>query len=224
MRRFIPVLLLLLPLQLHAHETESRYDRINLSASAQQQLQNDTLIATLYAEEEGSDAVQLADSVNKKIRWAVDFIKKHRQIKLQTSAYSTSPVYKNNKIIRWRVRQSITLETRDMTAGSELIGRLQNRLALQSMQFAVSPEARTRADDALISEALSAFERRAKLITEQLKRKRYKIVNINISTSGGARPYRSYARAAVMESVAAPAIEAGEQTVQVNVSGNIELE
>lgn len=237
-RRFLPkpsscnqmkaawlALLLLISPMLAAHESESHYDRIQLSASAQQQLANDTIIVNLYAEEEGSDPAKLADSVNRRIRQALDFLKPHADIKLQTRAYSTHPVYQKNRIVRWRVRQSLRLQSRNITVVSKLLGHLQQDLALQGMQFTVSNERKTRTDDELIARALDAFESRARTVVRQLRRKAYKIVKLNITTSGGARPYAAMARNVMMDSaVAAPAVEAGEQTVQVNVSGEIELE
>ncbi len=224
MKYLLPVLLIFFSLRALAHETESHYDRVHLSASAEQQIENDTIIATLYAEEEGSNSAQLADLVNKKIEWAVKLVKQHKDIKLQTNSYTTNPVYNGKKISRWRVRQSIRLESRNMAKVSAILGRLQDKLALQGMQFAVSSGLKTKTDDALIADALSAFENRARLIAKQLKRKAYKIVDINISTSGGIRQQNTYARTAMLESVTAPMVEAGEQTVQVTVNGSVELE
>lgn len=226
MRAFLASLLIVFVSTAYAHDTELTYDRISLSATSQQQVNNDTIIATLYAEEEGSSASTLADLVNRRISRAVDMLKKHGDIKLQTNSYTTNPVYHKNKITGWRVRQSIRLESKNMAKVSELLGQLQSQLALQGMHFAVSPDLKTRTDDALISEALTAFENRAKLITEQLGRRGYKIVNINISTSGGGRHYKSYARSEMMMAadVAAPSVAAGEATVQVSVNGSIELE
>ena len=221
----VSLVLLLLSFQLLAHDVEHHYDRIQLTASAQQKVKNDIIIATLYAEEEGKHAAQLADVINKKIRWALESVEQHKDIKVQTSTYTTNPVYHKSRIQRWRVRQSIQLESKNMTKMSELLGTLQARLALQNIQFAVSSELGSRIDDALITEALSGFERRAGIVVKQFKRDGYRTVNMNIATSGGARPYPLYARTAVLEqSVAAPAVEAGEQTMQVTVSGTIELQ
>ena len=225
MKKILFACLFILPLLAQAHETETHYDRINLSASAQTRLANDTIVASLYAEEEGSNAALLADIVNKKIQWAIATVKQNPQIKLQTSAYTTSPVYQKNKIMSWRVRQTIALESLDMPKVSELLGVLQSRLALQGMHFTVSPELKNTTDDALINEAMAAFDARARLVSAQLKRKGYKIVDLNIATSGNPGGYRRYEmHAMAMDSVSAPAIEGGEQDVQVTVSGSIELE
>ncbi len=229
MRTTLPALLLLLSCLLatasHAHETETWYDRVSLSADASESVANDTIIATLYAEEQGSDATRLANMVNSSINAAIKRIKPYRDIKLETQSYTTSPLYHKNKVSGWRVRQSLSIESRNMALVSELLGELQQNLKLQSISFSVSPERQRQVDDALISEALAAFEARARLVVNKLKRRGYRIVDINISTSGGVQPIRPYARAAMMQAeAAAPAMEAGESSMRVTVNGTIELE
>ena len=209
-----------------AHDVETHYDRIHLSVSASAQLENDTMVATVFAEEEGSKAAELSNIVNKRIRQGLDLVKTHAEIKHQTNAYSSNPIYNNNKIKGWRVRQSLRLESQDMTLMSDVLGKLQSDLALQSMQFTVSPESKNQEDEKLIDKALQAFENRAQQVVKKLGRKNYKIVDINISTSGARGiPPQYQMRAMAMDAVvSAPAISAGEQTVSVTVSGNIELE
>jgi predicted secreted protein len=224
MKFLIAPLLFLLPVLALAHEHTEHYDRVHLSASAQTQIENDTVIATLYAQEEGGDSVQQANLVNERINQAIKLVKQHDAIKLQTSSYSTSPVYHNNKITGWRVRQSLRLESQDMTLMSDVLGSLQQTLSLQGINFAVSPGLKNKTDDGLINEALKVFEQRAKNITQQLRRKNYKIVDINVSTSGNHYARRNYEVAAMASTIAAPAIEGGEQTIQVSISGEIELE
>ena len=208
-----------------AHDDETHYDRIHLSVSATAQLENDTMVATLSAQEEGSQAAELSAMVNKRIRNALELVKKHPQIKHQTNAYSSNPIYNKNKISGWRVSQSLRLESRNMALMSDVLGELQADLALQSMQFTVSPASKNKQDEILIDEALEAFSKRAQQVVKKLERRNYKIVDINISTSGatGVRPQYQM-RAMAMDAESSPAVSAGEQTVTVTVSGNIELE
>lgn len=224
MKYLIMIFFFGLPILAVAHEPVNHYDRVHLSASAQTQIENDTVIATLYAQEEGSDAVQLANLANNRISQAIKLVKQHDAIKVQTNRYNTSPVYQNNKITGWRVRQDIRLESQDMTLISGILGDLQMILALQGINFTVSPELKNRIDDELIGEALKNFERRAKNITQQLRRKNYKIVEINVTTSANQYVRRNYEGAAMASRAAAPSIEGGEQTIQVSVIGQIELE
>jgi predicted secreted protein len=215
----------LLPVAAPAHEESDHYDRVHMSASAQTRVQNDIAIATLYAQEEGSDAAALANMVNTRINEAVELVRQHDAIRLQTSAYNTSPVYHKNKITGWRVRQSIRLESRDITLLSDLAGKLQQSLNLQEISFAVSPELKNSTDDQLIKEALQVFEQRAKSITQQLGRRNFKIVEINVGNSVDHYPRRHYEAALISPGkVAAPSIESGEQTLKITVSGQIEME
>jgi predicted secreted protein len=208
-----------------AHQDETHYDRIHLSVSATAQLENDTMVAIVSAQEEGSQAAQLSALVNKRIRNALDLVKKHPQIKHQSNAYSSNPIYSKNKITGWRVSQSLRLESSNMALMSDVLGKLQADLALKSMQFTVSPDSKNKQDELLIDEALEAFSKRAQQVVDKLGRRNYKIVDINISTSGamGVRPQYQM-RAMAMDAESSPAISAGEQTVTVTVSGKIELE
>ncbi|HHO59364.1 MAG TPA: DUF541 domain-containing protein [Thiotrichales bacterium] len=208
-----------------ADDNDIHYDRVRLSVTASAKLDNDIMVAIVYAEEEGSQVSTLSSIVNQKIRHGLDLVKKYPAIKHQTNAYSSSPIYNDNKIKGWRVRQSLRLESSDMGLMSEVLGKLQRHLALQSMSFTVSPQSKNKQDEQLIDEALEAFDQRATQVVKKLSRKGYKIIDINIATAGsrGVRP--SYQmRAMAMEADAAPAISAGEQTVSVTVSGSIELE
>jgi predicted secreted protein len=109
---------------------------------------------------------------------------------------------------------------------SELIGELQERLSIQSVNYMVSKAARDLVEESLISEALALYRRRAELVAQELGRKSYRIVELNINAQGARPPQIAYAtRGLATESLAAaPAIEAGAQTVTVNVSGNIEID
>jgi len=209
-----------------AHDNESHYDRINLSVSATSKIENDTMVATVYALEEGSNASSLARLVNKRIQDGLNLVKKHASIKHQTNAYSSNPVYSNNKIKGWRVRQSLRLESKDMALMSDVLGELQSDLTLQSIQFTVSPESKNTQDEILIDNAIESFEKRASQVVKKLRRSSYKIVNLNISTSGAAGISPQYQmRAMSLESAnSAPAISAGEQALSVTVNASIELE
>ena len=150
-------------------------------------------------------------------------------IKVQTLQYGTYPVYANEgtRVTGWRARQSLRLEGRDAQAVGELVATLQEQLAVESIGQAVSREARTAAEEALTPNALAQFDARAKQVAAALGRPGYRLVRINVSTTGNpGMPvvYRG-AMMADMAMKAAPAqVEAGEQTLGVTVSGTIQLE
>jgi predicted secreted protein len=216
---------LMLPAQLQAADEPLRYDQVNLSAEATQETDNDTLIAILSAQKEGSDTAALSDRVNKLIGQAVAEAKKEPDIKLQTLGYQTSPTYQQQRLTGWRVKQSLRLESRNSELLSQLLSRLQGSLALESISYAISDEQRKEVEEALITQALDAFQQRARLITKQLGRDSYRLVEMRIINSGqSAPPMRMRASSMLMEAAAPPTLEAGTQTLRVEVSGTIELQ
>ncbi len=120
-----------------AHDAPPTYDRINFQVSATREVENDTLVATMYSERNGQQPSAMADEVNQIISWAVDLARKESAIKVQTLNYQQNPVYKNQTVSGWRVRQSIRLESADVTALSTLVGELQKRLAVASLRYLV---------------------------------------------------------------------------------------
>lgn len=222
---FLLLCLILASQSLMAEEKATTYDQIQLSANASMEVENDTLSAQLYVQREGSKLSRLADEVNKMISQAIAQIKQVDGIKLQTQGYQTYPTYNKQQVTGWRVRQSIRIQSQDSAKLSQLLSDLQSSLALESLQYNVSPAKRTAAEEKLIGEAISSFQKRAALVTKHLGRNDYRLVSMNINTSGQpVHPVRMRASMMAMEaSVAQPSLEAGSQTIRVDVSGTIEL-
>lgn len=206
-------------------QDEQTYDRIDLMANASTEVENDLLIAIVFAEVEDNDQADAADAVNAAISWAADRARRVDGIELETMSYSTRPLYANGRrIVGWAARQSLRLESRDAESLSELLGELQERVAVQSINYRVSDEASQRAEEALIVDALAQFNRRATLIARELGRDGFRIVRLNVGTAGGRGPILFDQSAARVAEVTAPPIEAGTQTMTVTVSGQIELD
>ncbi len=222
---FLLLCLTLASQSLMAEEKVATYDRIQLSANSSMEVENDTLSAQLYVQREGSELSRLADEVNKKITQAIAQVKQVDGIKLQTQGYQTYPTYNQQRVTGWRVRQTIRIESQDSAKLSQLLSKLQSSLALESLQYNVSPAQREAAVEQLIGEAISSFQKRAALVTKHLGRNDYRLVEMNINTSGQpVQPVRMRASMMAMEaSVAQPSLEAGSQTIRVDVSGTIEL-
>jgi predicted secreted protein len=208
-----------------AHEAPQSYNRINFQVSAVEEVENDTLVVVMYSERSGQKPSTIADEVNRNIGWAVDLAKKSSAIKVQTLHYRQDPLYNNQSISGWKIRQSIRLESTEAASLSALIGEMQGRLSVASLRYTVSPTRRNKVERRLIAEALNRFKSRGEQIKVELGRTGYRIVNIDVITSGqSSAPIRMRAAAMMEDSaVAAPSIEPGVQTVSVQVSGTIEL-
>ena len=186
------------------------------------------MVVSLYVQEEGSKATILSSKVNEKINWALRYLEQYKEIKVETENYSTVPVYNNNQLIAWRVRQALKLESTNMPLMSEVLGELQEKLNLSSISFDVSRERREHQTQLLIDQAITAYNKRATQIANKLQRDSYKIVNMHGTTSASPIQHRYRKSTALMaeasSSVVAPVMAAGDKTLSVRVNGSIELE
>ena len=225
--RSILLVLLLAPGALAAQvPAETLFNLVSLNAQAEREVPNDLLTATLAAEAEGADPAQLADGVNRAVQRALLAALAYKSVKAQSAGYQTVPVYEKNRVARWRVRQELRLESADFAAATELIGKLQASLMVTGLTQSVSGEVRRKAENALITEALSAFDERARAVREAMKAKGYRVRDLQVSTGGAPpRPMLAMAaRALSAESVTQPAIEPGSARILVTVSGTIQLQ
>lgn len=195
---------------------------IELSAEATGTAANDLARATLFAEGSDPHPAEIAKRVNGAIAAALRTVKAYPNVKARSGASHTYPNYGKggNRIESWRMRSELMLETRDMTALSDLLGKLQATLGVASIALAPAPDTRAKAEEQATLDAISAFHVRAKLVAGAMGSP-FRIRQMSIQGSGRP-PVVPVMRSAVMAEAAAP-IEAGESTVSVSVSGQIEL-
>jgi predicted secreted protein len=210
----------------HGHDHE--IGRIALQGQAALEVDNDTMHATLYVEDEDANPVRLADNVNKTVAEAVKTAKAVSPVTTRTGGYQTYPVYDKTRIVRWRARSELLLKSTDFRALSDLVGKLQATFKLGGIYFSVSPEARKTVEDGLTTAAIEDFKRRADLVAQGFGARGYKIKGAAVNTDGGVapvpRPMLSMAKGMTLDAVQAPTVEAGTSRIAVNVNGTILLE
>lgn len=224
--RILATIVLALAVQM-ASGTEARQSgaTVELSAEATQAAINDLATATLYFQAEDRTPAALARQANSTISAALEQTRAYPGVKVKTTGTATTPVYgrEGRRIEAWRIRSELQLESRDLTALSELLTKLQAPLALASLVMHPAPETRAKAADVAATEAIRAFQARAQSIAATLG-KGYRIRQLVVTYGGAPRPIQPMARATAMIAEAAPvAIEAGESDIAVTVLGTIEL-
>jgi predicted secreted protein len=200
-------------------------DQVSFQVEVERDVENDRVRATLGVTAEDRDPARLAQQINDKMGWALDQLKGQPAIQSRSGSYQTYPVYDERKIVRWRGAQELQLESGDIDRLARLVGKLQERLQVQSMQFLVSAAKRSDVESSLTEEALAAFQQRAEVIRKSLGARGYRLMDVNVHT-GGLRPplpLRAEAMSVSRAAVASPAIEQGTSSVAVQVSGRIQL-
>lgn len=201
-------------------------DQISFEVEVDREVDNDRVVALLTVDAEQRDPSQLADDVNRTMAWALRLARAASEVSSRSGSYQTYPVYDDRRIVRWRARQELYLESADVEPLSRLTGQLQERLQVQSLQFSVSQDRRRTVEQDLVAEALQAYQKRAELIATTLGAKAYQLVSVAVQTGERDHVHPLRAEAASMvgrAAVAPPAMESGTSRVTVRVSGSIRL-
>lgn len=200
---------------------------VTISASASDSVVNDRMHAWLRAEADNADAVQAASDVNARMARALARAKAVPGVDASTAGYSSYQVTEQNRPARWRVSQTLALESADFGALSALVSKLQGTdgLLLSSLNFSVSPAARRTAEDALTREAIKSWQQRAQSAAQGFGASGWRTGRIAIQTNDFARPQPMFRAGGAAAASAAPvAVEAGTSDVTVTVSGEAILD
>jgi predicted secreted protein len=208
--------------------TSSAPPTVTVTATATTTVANDRLEAWLRAEAEDVSPATAASQVNAAIAKALAAAKSVAAVKVATAGYSTQQIAEKGKPTRWRVTQSITLESSDFTQAATLMSRLQdqNGLLLSNMSFTLSERARRESEDSVTQQALKSWQARSQQAALGLGFTGWRVGHVTVQSSGGG-PVYPLMRAQAMASPAggAPvALEAGTTEVTVTVSGEAILQ
>ncbi|TDQ34663.1 SIMPL domain-containing protein [Thiopseudomonas denitrificans] len=204
------------------------YNRVSLQAEASTQIPHDLMYVTLYTEDRNSDAASLAQDITRTLNQAISQSKSAPEVKLSMGNRNSSPVYddKGKKIIAWRERAELRLESTNFAQLSTLTGTLLQNMNMGSMRFGIAESTRQQHEDQLLEQAIAAFNNRAQLATQSLGGKDYRLVNLNLGSQGGYQP-PMYARAVMASSApmaeSAPMVEAGNSELKMIANGVIEI-
>lgn len=210
-----------------AHAGDGPQNRIDFQAEVSQVLPNDLMRATLSIELSDKNPGQLARALTEAMNEGLAKGRTFAAVKLASGNQQSWPVYNEKQRLEgWRGRAELALESKDFKGAGELLGLLQEKLQLQSLNFVVSDETRLAAEKKLTGEAIAAFRDKADAVRQAWGAKSYTLVQMNLGSSGGGGGYPRPPMAMMMKAMeAAPAADlaAGDSRVTINVSGSIEL-
>lgn len=199
---------------------------IDLSADASRPAANDQVRAVVYSEANGLNPAEVSRRVNQEVAEALKVIKAKSGVTVKSGQQATYPVYgKEQKIESWRMRSELILESKDLGAVSDLLGKLQQmKLAVGNVSQMPSAETRRQVEDETTRDAIRAFQSRAAVVADQLGKK-WQIKQMTIQQGGQyPQPMMRAARGVAMMADAAPApLEAGESQLATSIHGQIEL-
>jgi len=200
---------------------------VTVSASSTVTVQNDRLQAWLRTEAESANPAAAASQVNAAMAKALASAKAYPAVKVAIAGYSTQQVSDTQKPSRWRVVQTLSLDSGDFTAAATLISRLQDDdgLLLSGMGFSLGDKARRDAEDSVTQQAIKSWQARAQQAAIGLGFAGWRPGHVTVQTGEGGRVYPMMRAQAMSSGGSAPvAIEAGTTDVSVTVSGEAILD
>lgn len=223
-----------------AYAVQTTGAEIKVAASGEVVTPNDQARVTLTIEEQDKDKATAASRVNQKMNKGLETIKKNDpQAVLKTQGYFTYPVYSETEpkanqprqIVGWRVGQSLAVTTTNLANLSKTVASVQGTLALNGIQFELSPATQKKQDAALIEDAYRNLIDRVNAVARAMGRNPQDATldTVDMVSEGGGgvapRMYAMRADAAMAKEsqVVEPSFEPGESVLSMQIVGKVKL-
>ena len=208
--------------QFNLNELQTGQLVLNLSATEQLSVDQDTLNVYMQYSAQGRNTSALQNEVNEAMRQALEILEATNNIEHSTQQYHVYNMQgRNNQNPTWRAQQSIQMSSINAEALLVVTARLQQLgLTLNSMNYSLSSEKYEEVSDSLMNAALQKLQARANEAASTLNKATAALVEVSLN--GGNNQLFRGAMASMamdsMESMAVPVAELGTTQVSLTVS------
>jgi predicted secreted protein len=205
---------------------------LNLSATEQRDVAQDTLNASLQYSAQGRDRTELQDEVNTAMRKALDILEDADDVEYSTTQYQVyvidagRPSRADVENPVWRAQQEVALTSMDSDALLEVMGQLQSAgLIVTSQYYSLSSERYEEVASELMEGALAKLQSRANEAAAGLGKREAELVEVSLdgSPNFAYRERAAYSMASTAAAVAPPVAVPGETQVSMTVSARAVL-
>ena len=209
---------------------------------------NDEATATFMIEEQDKDKSAAASRVNQKMKQGTEIVRREDpKAILKTQGYYTYPVYPEDRPLpngmqsnkprvptSWRVGQYLEVKTTNIASLPKMTAQVQKVLALNGLQFGLSPAATKKLDDKRIAATYQNLNERIAAIAAAMGRKLSDATldTVDFEASGNyggqadaaAAPQMMRATAKREQAeVSEPSFEPGETILQMRLVGKVKF-
>lgn len=158
---------------------------LNLNATEQTSVDQDTLNVFMQYTSQGRDTVALQDEVNRMLREARDILDDTDNINFSIQQYSVYPIDSvNTSNPMWRAQQGIQMTSMNSEALLVVTARLQDAgLTMSNMNYSLSSERYEAVSDSLMATALAKLQARAEEAARLLGKSKAELIEINLNGS-----------------------------------------
>jgi predicted secreted protein len=201
---------------------------LNLNATEQVNVEQDTLNVAIQYSVEGRDSTDLQNEVNEAVRAAQNILEDTNNIEYSIQQYNVYRVQqqglsRNPSNTIWRAQQNIQMKSLNSAALLVVTARLQQAgLTVSNMYYSLSSDRYQQHADELLDVALLQLQVRADKVADTLGKDNAELVEVNINGSqnffGGRMAMAEFNTRGGVDAMAVPVAEPGETQVSVNVN------
>lgn len=200
-----------------------------LSAQAAAEVPQDLLSIALSVTREGSDAGQVQSQLRQVLDAALAEARRAArpgQLDVRTGQFGVYPRYSSKGgLSGWQGTAELVLEGRDMSAISQLAGRLPG-MTVAHVGYGLSRESREKVEGEVAAQAIQRFKARAEDYARQFGFAGYSIREVNVGQGDAVPVPQPMFRRALAQGAAADEsvpVAAGKATVTVSVNGSVQM-
>ncbi len=202
---------------------------LQLSASGSVEVQQDLLVLTLGTSRDGKEAGAVQAQLRQALDAALQEARRSAEpgkMDVRTGQFSLFPRYgKNSEIVGWQGRAEVVLEGLDFARITGTAARM-STMAITQTGFGLSKAERSRVERQAQTQAIDNFKNQASGLSQAFGFADYSLREVVVSShdsAPGPRP-RMMAMEAKLGGADAPVpVEAGKSTVEVTVSGSVQM-
>ncbi len=202
---------------------------VSLSASASQRVPQDWLRVVVRTRQEGTEAMAVQKQLKKTVDEALTHLRtqtKPRQLEVRSGTFGIHPRHNDKgRLVGWQGEADVVIEGRDFAKIAQVAGEVKD-MAVESAQFSLSREGRQQLEAEVQSQAVQRFRQRAEQLAKDFGFKDYTLRQASVGSVDQPvpGPVAMMARAAMVADAPQPIpLEAGQEEVQITVSGSIQL-
>ncbi|AYQ29864.1 MULTISPECIES: SIMPL domain-containing protein [unclassified Polaromonas] len=209
------------------HEPLQNVAQISTTGSVE--VQQDLLSISLNTTRDGTDAGVVQTQLKQALDTALALAKQAAvpgQMDVRTGNFSLYPRYgKDGKINGWQGSTELVLEGKDFPRITSTAGKIQT-LTMGNVSFALSREQRAKVEGEAQAQAIERFKAKAAEVARSFGFANYSLREVSINANDQSFPPRPRMMAMAAKSEMADSsvpVEAGKSTVQVSVSGSVQM-
>lgn len=218
----------------YADDDKSTESVFHFSTQVSRTVEKDLMQAEVYSRKSGKNLADLKKAVSVQLNNVLEQAKKQPNIEISADGISNHADYDNKgKVIGWVAEGRISLESKDFDAIAKVLENLGDQVAIDHINFSVSPEKMVSLEDEMTLEIIKQFQHKADVIQQGLKAKKYVLSDIRLNTPNGENSHavpmvKMYAASPRMASADSAAesipMEAGKATISATASGKVTFE